>query len=180
MSESRRGPPIGLRRRTVVLRDPDPAWQAEFDRAARELARLVDVLAAGIEHIGSTAVTGLVAKPVIDIAIGFDTRANLEEARGRLSANGYEDQGDLGDEGGVFVVKGFEAERTHYLHLVEINGSQWRRWIAFREALRSDEALRQQYASLKTGLAKRFANDRPAYTAGKAAFIRDALTRLSV
>jgi GrpB-like predicted nucleotidyltransferase (UPF0157 family) len=180
MSESRRGPPIGLRRRTVVLRDPNPEWQAEFERASRHLAGILVGLHAGIEHIGSTAVTGLVAKPVIDVAIGFESRAALEKARLRLTASGYEDQGDLGDDGGVFIVKALGRERVHYLHLVELSSPQWRRWIAFREALRADESLRQRYAELKISLAKRFARDRASYTAGKAAFIQEALKELSV
>ena len=180
MTESHTGPPIGLRRRTVVVRDYDPQWHTEFLRASETLGRILSGLAPRIEHVGSTAVPGLLAKPIIDIAIGFDRRGSLEEARRLLSANGYEDQGDLGDEGGVFIVKAFGPRRTHYLHLIEVDSYQWRSLIAFREALRTDEALRQHYATLKTSLAKRFARDRASYTAGKAEFIRDALKALSV
>lgn len=177
MSDSRSHPPVGLRRRTVVVRDHDPRWRGEYQREAAALAEILLGVVARIEHVGSTAVAGLVAKPIIDIALGFDTRAGIEAARRLLRIHDYDDQGDLGDAGGVFLAKPLGPERTVHLHLIELDSDQWRSWIAFRDALGSDERLRQRYGALKLELAKRYAMDRASYTAGKAAFIQAALRR---
>src|ERR1700693_4306137 len=160
MSGSCSHPPVGLRRRTVVVRDHDPRWLAEYQREAAALAQILEGLVARIEHVGSTAVADLVAKPIIDIALGFDTRAGVEAARPLLQGSDYEDQGDLGEAGGVFLAKPVGPEGAVHLHLIELDSDQWRSWIAFRDALGSDERLRQRYGALKLELAKRYAMDR--------------------
>ncbi len=167
-------PAIGLSRARAVMRDYDPRWPDEFDREAGYLRHALDGLPFVIEHVGSTAVPGLPAKPLIDIAVGLVGREALEEARRRLVTGGYDDRGDFGEHGGVIVAKGPESDRTHLLHLVELGSRQWRRYLAFRDRLRVDPALRVQYAALKSGLAKDFWNDRSAYLEGKRAFVEEA------
>ena len=163
-------PAIGLRRGTVAVREYDPRWQIEYGREAAILAELLgsSVL---IEHVGSTAVPNLAAKPLIDIAVGFENREALNEGRRRLREADYDDRGDFGDRGGVILAKGPEDDRTHLLHLVEARDPQWRRYLDFRDALRSDTALRDEYGSLKSELAKTYWLDREAYLAGKVPFI---------
>ncbi len=170
------GESIGLERGSVVIREYDPRWATEFEREQLVLAQLLGDLDARIEHIGSTAVEGLAAKPIIDIAIGFDDRTWLEQARQLLAEVGYDDRGDFGDAGGVVFAKGSEERRTHYLHLVQVGSDQWHRYLAFRDALRGDPGRREEYAKLKRTLAMRVGNDREAYLAGKAAFIETAVS----
>ena len=131
----------------------------------------------GIEHVGSTAVPGLIAKPVVDVAIAYANRDALATIRAALATAGYEDRGDQGDAGGRMFVKGPPSCRTHHLHLVSANSRQWRGYLAFRDALRADQTLRRRYAALKIELAGRFAEDRAAYTDGKDAFVRGVLGR---
>jgi GrpB-like predicted nucleotidyltransferase (UPF0157 family) len=176
MDHSPERPALGLRVGGVVVRDYDSRWPAEFDRERAALAVLLDGVVERIEHVGSTAVVGLAAKPLIDIALGFSDPALLDEGRARLLAAGYEDRGDLGEKGGVVVTKGSPSERTHILHLVLVESDQWRRFLTFRDALRADPTVRDEYATLKKALAGQFPGDREAYTAGKAPFV-DGVTR---
>jgi GrpB-like predicted nucleotidyltransferase (UPF0157 family) len=164
-------PSLGLARGTTVVRDYDDRWPGEFLREADQLRSILGELVVAIEHVGSTAVPGLAAKPVIDIAIAFGDRGGLTEGTRRLHAAGYEGGEDAGEEGGIIFAKGSESRRTHFLHLVQAGTDQWHRWLCFRDALRADEVKRNAYAALKTELAARFPFDRPSYLSGKAVFI---------
>lgn len=157
---------IGLRRGTVAVRAYDQRWPIEFAKEAAHLAELLGP-SIRIEHVGSTAVPNLAAKPLIDIAVGFEERQALDEARHRLREAGYDDRGDFGARGGVIVAKGPEDDRTHLLHLVEVGDPQWQRYLDFRDALRGDDALRDEYAALKLKLARTYWLDRDAYLSGK-------------
>jgi GrpB-like predicted nucleotidyltransferase (UPF0157 family) len=77
----------------------------------------------------------------------------------------------------VVVTKGPESDRTHILHLILSDSDQWRRFLAFRDALRTDPVLRDEYATLKRGLARDFPENRDAYLHGKAGFIDVATKR---
>lgn len=166
-----RHPSLGLARGTTVLRDYDDRWPGEFVREAEQLRSILGEVVVEIDHVGSTAVPGPVAKPVIDIAISFRDAAGVAEGTLRLHAAGYEGGDDMGDEGGIVFAKGPESRRTHFLHLVVADTGQWDRWLRFRDALRADEATRDAYAALKKDLAARFPLDRPSYLNGKAEFI---------
>lgn len=170
---------LGLSRAVTIVCSYDARWPRAFDEEAARLLSILGTLSDGIEHIGSTAVPGLAAKPVLDVAIAFAGRGMLEEAVRRLSQQGYEWRGDSGDAGGVLVVKGPEPARTYYLHLVELDDPQWRRYLLFRDALRLDPRLRDRYAALKLELAERFPSDRLAYVDGKSSFIQETLAGLT-
>jgi GrpB-like predicted nucleotidyltransferase (UPF0157 family) len=157
------------------VRDYDPRWRDEYSREATALRDLLGQDAVQIEHVGSTAVPGLAAKPLIDIAVIFSDRTHLETARERLAATGYDDRGDVANDGGVIVAKGPPSGRTHTLHLVEVSDPQWRRWLTFRDRLRGDDDRRNEYAALKKELAARYPLDRPSYVAGKRDFIRETV-----
>lgn len=131
-----------------------------------------------LEHIGSTAIPGMPAKPVIDI---LATVTDLEAARARLvgplEAAGYAFWTENPDADRLFFVKGLPPSaphRTHHLHIME-PGPAALRHIAFRDHLRADPADARRYAALKTDLAARFADDREAYTEAKGGFIADIL-----
>ncbi len=135
----------------VELADPDPSWPA---RAAAE-AELVRVAlgAVVVEHIGSTAVPGLVAKPILDLLAGLEP---LDVAPGvaAMEALGYEYLGEYGIPGREFFRKGGDA-RTHHVHAVELGGPHWVRHIAFRDYLRAhpEEAARYGRAKVEAAAA---------------------------
>jgi GrpB-like predicted nucleotidyltransferase (UPF0157 family) len=166
---------LGLRRGTTAIHEYDPRWGAEFGLEAALLRTILGEPAPAIEHIGSTAVPGLPAKPVLDVAIALADTAELGRARRRLSASGYEERGDQGDDGGVVFAKGPASARTHYVHLVPHESAQWAGYLAFRAALRRDPIRREAYATLKKDLAARFPSDRVAYQGGKREFIEETI-----
>src|SRR2546428_7418941 len=167
-------PALGLPRGTTVVREYDPGWADEFGNEELLLRRMLGDLASGIEHIGSTAVPGLAAKPVLDVAVALVDPSTFAEVRRRLEICGYAYRGDLGSEGGHVFAKGPESGRTHYLHLQDAGSDQWRSYLAFRDALRKDHVRRGAYAALKKDLARRFPAHRPSDLAGKAPFNSEA------
>lgn len=155
----------------------DPTWPVSFDRQAAVLDEALGPwLDGSVEHIGSTAVPGLVAKPIIDIVAVVDdigcapaVTSRLEEA-GWLSAP---EPPDAGLRKLSFCTPSVER-RTHHLHVVERSSGGWRGWLAFRDALRRRPELVTEYGELKRRLARDHGadpNQRDAYRAGKAAWI---------
>jgi GrpB-like predicted nucleotidyltransferase (UPF0157 family) len=153
----------------------DPAWPRRFaeERALLEVA-LDPWLDGPIEHIGSTAVPGLTAKPVIDIMAGVRDLASSLDARDAVAPLGYLYFPYRPDVMHWFC-KPSPARRTHHLHLVPANSPLWAERIAFRDCLRSSAVTAAGYAALKTALAARYRLDREAYTDAKGDFIRSVL-----
>jgi GrpB-like predicted nucleotidyltransferase (UPF0157 family) len=174
---------LGLDHGTVRLVAHDPAWAALFRaEAARLRERLGPELPLGLEHVGSTAVPGLVAKPVLDILAGYPPGASPGPYVAALVDAGYVHRGEQGIPGREFFRRG--DPRSCHVHLAVQHGRFWREHLAFRDALRDRPAVRAAYGALKLELAGRFARDREAYTDGKGAFVRqvvaDALAQRDV
>lgn len=159
----------GLRENVVRLALHDEGWAAGFDAEAHALRAALGDLVLRIEHIGSTAVPGLEAKPITDIAIMTDSFAALPRIAAAMASAGYLHKGEYGLPGRHFFTKG-DPVRFH-VHVVEKGSDHWPRWIRFRDALRNDAGLRRDYLALKRELAQKFAHDRPGYTQAKSAFI---------
>jgi GrpB-like predicted nucleotidyltransferase (UPF0157 family) len=170
--------PLGLARGTAVVRDYDPRWAAAFDAESAVLRSVLGDAIDGVEHIGSTAVPGLAAKPVLDIAVALSHESQVGRLRDALENSGYAYRGDLGDDGGLVFAKGPESARTVYLHvLLPAQSDQWRKYLVFRDALRRFPALRDRYSTLKKDLAARFPSSREGYVRGKHDFIRESIGR---
>lgn len=168
---------IGLRRGVVRMADHDPQWAELFAAEAEVIRRAAGPLALEVEHVGSTAVPGLVAKPILDLAVAVRAAADVTEVARRLIGTGYLDRGDQGREGGYLLVRDAEPDlRTVHLHIVTSDDAQWAGYLSFRDALRRDAALRNEYAALKAALAARYPEDREQYTNGKHAFIRRVIS----
>lgn len=167
---------IGLRRHTVRLAEHRPVWARLFASEAALIRELAGEFLLDVQHIGSTAVPGLAAKPVLDLAAALRSPADRPAVVTILCANGYIDRGNGGDQGGYPLVKESKPGlRTVHLHLVEQIDPQWMQYLSFRNILRQDIALRDQYAALKQELAQRFPDDRRSYTEGKHEFITEVL-----
>ncbi len=165
---------IGLKRHTVRLVEHREEWAGCFDAECSLLQSEIGDIVAKIEHVGSTAVPDLVAKPIIDIAVGIESMSVIEDIVSRLARHQYTDCGD-GLGGYLLVKQSLPDIRTVHLHIVEIADPRWSDYLTFRDVLRGDHPLRQQYSELKRHLAQKYSDDRESYTAGKHEFIMAAL-----
>ena len=161
-------------RRTVDLVEYSPAWAEDFLRERDALAAALGPAALVIEHIGSTAVPGLIAKPTIDIAVGVRTIDELRPRRADLEALGYEWRAGF-HEAHQFLRKIVGDERTHHLHVIVWPSDEFDKWIAFRDYLRASPAAAAAYAQAKRDLAARHYTDRGAYVEGKTDIVRRLL-----
>lgn len=169
---------IGLEKGTVHVVAYRPGWNDLFERERLLLQQHIGHLALDIQHVGSTAVPGLDAKPILDIAVAVASVSVVSLCVRPLCRLGYVDRGDQGGNGGHLFVKESSPDiRTHHLHVVATDDPQWRRYLRFRDALRCDEALRTRYSTLKRTLRERFPEDRNAYTAAKCEFVQGVLQR---
>jgi GrpB-like predicted nucleotidyltransferase (UPF0157 family) len=149
----------------------DSAWPLLFEEERQALGRTLAAWLAGpIEHIGSTAIPGLAAKPVIDIMAGVQTLDASRSAIDAAARLGYCYFPYRPDSEHWFC-KPSPAFRTHHLHLVPFGNEQWRGAIAFRDYVRSHPAIAAEYEVLKRRLAGEFPVDREAYTHAKHPFI---------
>lgn len=153
----------------------DPAWPAQFaEIAARVYRAFADGPLLVIEHVGSTSVVGLAAKPIIDIDVIVPSRDALPDAITRLAGLGYVHQADKGIPGRE-AFQSPEGGPCQHLYVCACDCPEYRRHIAFRNYLRRHLDTAQDYAALKRDLAARFREDRLAYTEGKTAFVEAVL-----
>lgn len=160
----------------VVVVPYDAAWPATFEGLRAPLAAALGELAAGIEHIGSTAVPGLDAKPIIDLDVVIRRAADLDDVVRRLALLGYVHLGDLGIVGRE-AFRGPAASPRHHLYVCAAGAAALQAHLILRDALRADPGLAVQYGTLKRELAERYRDDRDAYTEGKSAFVTAVLLR---
>ncbi len=166
---------LGLQYGTVRLTEARSEWAAIARRLAERIRDALGGSALAVEHVGSTAVPGLAAKPIVDLAVGVRD-VSPEAVEEPLAELGYQYRGDAGDQGGlVFVLEERPRHRVAHVHVVEYGGAQWERYLAFRDLLQAHAPARAAYERAKTALARKFGNDRKAYTAAKDAVVRDLL-----
>jgi GrpB-like predicted nucleotidyltransferase (UPF0157 family) len=162
----------------IVIVAYDPQWPSLFDRERpRVEAVLLPWLTAPVEHIGSTAVPGLAAKPIIDMLAVVSDYDAVSAAVPTMVAIGWTHAPEPGEEQERkhSFCHPDPARRTHHLHVVEHSSQGWRTWLEFRDHLRANPADAQDYGRLKQELATRDDRDRPAYREGKAPFITSRL-----
>jgi GrpB-like predicted nucleotidyltransferase (UPF0157 family) len=160
----------------LIIKDYDPMWPQIFEQLSSRIAPALDGMAAAIEHVGSTAVRGLAAKPIIDIDVLLASATALPIVIARLASIGYEHRGDLG-------ITGREAFHRppdsfpHHLYVCPPGSEEYKRHIAFRDYLRTHPEAATQYARLKRDLAVKFGHDREAYNQAKSGFVAGILQR---
>jgi GrpB-like predicted nucleotidyltransferase (UPF0157 family) len=160
----------------VELVDHDPAWALLFEEERDRLAGVFDGRALGIEHIGSTSVPDLCAKPIVDVLVGLEELELTDEQIAAMERLGYEYLGEHGLPGRLFFRK---HPWTHHVHVVRHGGEHWERQLVFRDTLRSDPDERRRYDEFKRRLAAE-GHPREAYTELKTPFIREVEARARV
>lgn len=166
-------------RRPVEVIEYDPAWVRTFERIRARVEAAFPPGAVRVEHVGSTSVPGLAAKPVVDVDVVIDADADPVEAIRRLESLGYRHRGDLGLTGRE-AFRAPEGAPAQHLYLCRTDSAALRHHRAVRDRLRSDPGAARGYAALKRELAATHAGDRDAYQRGKTRFLlailRDAGT----
>jgi GrpB-like predicted nucleotidyltransferase (UPF0157 family) len=161
---------------SVLIQSYDPSWPQVFLRLAARVNAALGPLVVTVEHIGSTAVPGLAAKPIIDLDVVLKSPTDLPAAIRLLLNIGYAHEGDLGITGRD-AFRSSLGEPPHHLYVLIKGADELRRHLAFRDALRADEVLRNRYAAMKRALAEAYPGDRSGYTEGKSALISATLSR---
>jgi GrpB-like predicted nucleotidyltransferase (UPF0157 family) len=157
----------------VEVSDYDPAWPEEFEcLKSRILAALGD-LVLRVEHVGSTAVRGLAAKPIVDLYVVVK---GMDEATTSLRELGYVAEGELGVPGRLGFARP-EGEKRHHLYICSPDHAGLETVVRFRDYMRTHGQQADEYADLKRELAGRYRDDRDAYAAAKSTFIEAVLER---
>ena len=170
---------LGLAHNDNRLIPYDPEWPRLFQIERQRIAAALDGIAEAIEHYGSTAVPGLAAKPILDILIGVRPLGRWRECHDPLLALGYDYAAHAGVPGHHIFGRGRDpTERTHLLHIVDLDGPSWGPNLAFRDALRSDAELRTAYVAEKRHAIEAAPDSRAGYNVAKGAFIAGAKARL--
>jgi len=160
----------------VRLLPYDSTWPLEFSAEAERIERACDELPIRLEHIGSTAVPGLAAKPIIDILAGRPANVPGDAYVAAFRQLGYEHKGAFGIPGRNYFRRG--SPRSHHVHLVSWSSDLWRDHLLFRDYLRAHPVTAREYETIKRELAAMYVNDREQYTDAKGPFIR-SIVRLA-
>lgn len=175
--DSLRPPEPSVPDQPIRLSPYDPSWPVRFEEERAALDDVIgDWVVGDIHHVGSTAVPGLEAKPIVDILAGV---RDLDESRAcfdPLAQLDYMYAPYLAEEMHWFC-KPHPNRRTHHLHLIPGGSRRYADELAFRDRLREDPQIATEYLALKRSLASRFAGDREAYTDAKSAFVRRVLSQ---
>jgi GrpB-like predicted nucleotidyltransferase (UPF0157 family) len=159
----------------VELQPANDAWQRRGEEMCRRLdSALAPWLVAPVEHVGSTAVHGLPAKPILDLQAAVADLSNASTFSAVLGSDGWHHVPPELDARAWrrFFVRVVDGRRDAHLHVMSPTSTRWAEQIAFRDALRADAQLARSYAELKATLARQHGDDREAYSAAKTGFIR--------
>jgi GrpB-like predicted nucleotidyltransferase (UPF0157 family) len=162
--------------RTIIVTDYDPGWPAAFEALRARVALVLGEVALAIEHVGSTSVPGLAAKPVIDIDVVVRSPDDIQAAIERLATIGYVHRGDLGIAGREAFAQPANLPK-HHLYVCPLGCEELRRHLAFRDYLRAHPDVAETYAAIKRAAAIRFPNDINSYIDAKTDFVQSVLSR---
>lgn len=167
---------LGLKRDTVELIPHQTIWEEDAAKTILLLKSILNDVAIDIQHVGSTAIKNICAKPIIDIAVGIKSLSSIKPYIGLLEEEGIIFRKEDVARQLLFVIGDFEKDiRTHHIHFVEWDSVEWNNYIYFRDYLNAFPKYAKEYEDLKKTLASEFFDDRGSYTAGKEEFIKRIL-----
>ena len=168
---------IGLKQNTVALSAYDDNWPRAALVTVEKLKEIFGAIAADVQHVGSTSIIGISAKPIIDIAVAVRRFEDVWLLLAKLEANGFMHKAENDDAGQIFFSCGDLTTdiRTHHIHVVFQNSDEWNNYILFRNFLNANPHRRKEYEALKLSLMQKYPNDRLLYTNSKSAFIQGVI-----
>jgi GrpB-like predicted nucleotidyltransferase (UPF0157 family) len=164
---------LGLEKGFVRLLPHDEHWHQSYAEEKALLQNAIGEFILDIQHIGSTSLCGIAAKPILDIAIAIKDKSAGEKCIKPLEDLGYEYRGENGIVGRFYFVRG--EPRTHHLHMLLGDGEPWKNHLLFRDYLRGNLDVAKEYDELKRNLAREYPNNRDAYLDGKNEFVEKIL-----
>ena len=170
---------VGLKRGTVELIPHQKEWSENAENVIRLLKQLLGDTAVDIQHIGSTAISSIHAKPIIDIAIAVNNLNDILPYIDLLKQHNIIFRGEM-IAGEILFVMGHDGIRTHHIHIVKWNGTEWNNYINFRDYLNEYPEKAILYDTCKQKLAMLFSNDRKSYTARKVRIIQRLLAEAKI
>lgn len=163
-----------MKTKKVIVTPYDPQWPANFEAIRRELAEALGSLALRIEHVGSTSVPGLSAKPIIDLDVVISDDSVFPEVKESLARIGYLHEGDLGiAQREAFCYQGKEHLQKHHLYVCPANSRELRRHIVFRDYLRTHPDAVKRYSEAKEMAARLYPDDIDGYIRSKSPCIEE-------
>ena len=164
---------MGLTNNTVKLENNFEKWKKMFEEEKNNLNKIFDNNSLKIEHVGSTAVKGLLAKPIVDIAIGLDSFEDIKIYENKLKEIYTFKENFKKNE--ILLIKENKTETFFLIHILLVNDKRYQDMIRFRNILNNNKEILKEYEDLKITLSKKYANDRKMYTQSKNEFITNIL-----
>jgi len=168
---------IGLKRGTVKLVEHNPKWRQNFEHEEKKIRKVFGRDALEIQHVGSTAISGIPAKPIIDIVLIVLSLQKARRYEKKLKEIGYEIKKNDTRKERLFFTKGPEEKRTHYLHIGKIGSGYAEDMILFKDYLCNHRDIAKQYSDLKKSLAKKYQEKREIYTTKKEKLIKEIVKK---
>lgn len=166
---------MGMDRNIVKIEKYNENWAREYEKEKKILTSLIGNYILNIYHIGSTAIKGISAKPIIDIIVSVEELKFALKFRDILELSGYNfEEGNTNKE--YLVIKGTDKNTTHIIHILIEGSERLNNCIIFRDYLNTHIDEMQRYQKLKEGLAKKYMNDRKKYTTSKTKFIQNIIS----
>jgi len=167
---------LGLKRGEVSVEEHNPEWEAFAKKIINDLKEILSDHAVDIQHVGSTAIKNICAKPIIDLAVATLDFNPILSMNKKLEAGGFIFRGQDYDDQYLYVCGG-EDYRTVHVHVVLYNSERWNNYLNMRDYLNSHKEDARAYSELKESLAKQYPKDRIKYTEMKSAFINEILNK---
>ena len=164
---------IGMKRGTVFLEEHQTAWEESARTVITDIQSVLDGLNADVQHIGSTSVKSVKAKPIIDIAVAVNKLDDVISHNEQLAERGIIFRFEISSCHLLYVKGDFEKDtRTHHIHVIPKGSEEWKNYLCFRDYLNENLSIAKEYEALKLELCEKYGNDRNAYTDAKEDFIR--------
>jgi GrpB-like predicted nucleotidyltransferase (UPF0157 family) len=172
---------IGLKRNTVSLSEHASDWPSAAAETIKQLKQVFGEAAADIQHVGSTSIVGIQAKPILDIAVAVYQLDDVLPLIPALGANGFIHRAKNDTAAELFFICGDLSTEiiTHHIHVVVFNSREWNGYLDFRDFMNAHRSYAEEYEQLKKSLLQKYPNDRLSYTNGKAEFIQNILFKAS-
>jgi len=172
---------LGLKNNEVFIVPYDKEWKEEFNKAKTEIIQYTNLKPNQIEHIGSTSIEGIRAKPIIDVLIGVDSLAKLDKTffKNLQNAGFYKLKVERPNEivCAKFTDETFEI-KTHFIHIVELKKEKWNQMLFFRDYLNTNQDMKEQYENLKESFFSTNLKGINSYTDYKEQFVQSVFEQM--